>query len=157
MFWRRAKGPNVSLLTDDIAVGAQPSRRDLQALRKMGILGIVDLRDETPDASDIVRAAGFHYIRLPVVEGAAPSPEVLAEVTAWIDHHISTRGPVLVHCREGRGRSAMVAVATLVRLGLPLTEAYSLLMRARPSAVLNTRQMHALEEFARSPEVTKAA
>jgi protein-tyrosine phosphatase len=157
MFWRRPKAPDLYLLTDDLAIGPQPEDRDLEALRELGFRGIVDLRHETAGAGAKVRALGLNYMRAPIVEGAAPSIDELYEVTGWVTGHILNEGPVFVHCREGRGRSAMVAVASLVKLGLPLPEAYSMLTRTRPTAVISTSQMQMLEAFAKSLDATTAA
>lgn len=157
MFWRRSKTPEVYLLTDDIAIAPQPEEKDARAIRELGFRSIVDLREEAPDCGPVFRAQSLNYIRVPIVEGAAPTVDELYEVAGWVTGHVLDDGPVLVFCREGRGRSAMVAVASLVKLGLPLPEAYSLLMRARPNAVISTRQMKALEAFAGSLEITKAA
>ena len=157
MFWQRSKPPEVYLLTDDIGIAPQPAEKDLRAIRELGFRGLVDLRDETPDCGVAVRSQNLNYMRVPIVEGAAPSVDELYEVAGWVTGHIIENGPVLVYCREGRGRSAMVAVASLVKLGLPLPEAYSILMRARPTAVISSRQMRALEDFASSLQSTKAA
>ena len=155
MFWQRTKGPEVYLLTDDIAIGPQPSPNDLRTIRKMGFRAIVDLREEGEDVGAIVRAQDLGYMRVPIIDGAAPNFDELYEVTGWVTDHIQRTGPVLVFCREGRGRSAMVAVACLVKLGLPLSDSYSLLIRSRPSAVLSTVQMNALEAFSNSLEATR--
>jgi protein-tyrosine phosphatase len=150
MFWRRPHAPKVYFLTDDIAIGPQPAAASLRSVREMGFVGVIDLREETPDTGTLTRAQRLNYMRAPITEGAAPTLDELYEVTGWITAHILEQGPVLVYCREGRGRSAMVAVASLVRLGLPLTEANNMLMRARPTAVISGRQMNALEAFAGS-------
>ena len=96
-------------------------------------------------------------MRAPIADGAAPSINELFEITGWVTALILGEGPVLVFCREGRGRSAMVAVACLMRLGLPLPGAYSILMRSRPTALITAKQMQALEAFSRSLAATKAA
>jgi len=157
MFWRRPKAPEVYLLTDDIAIGPQPMASDLAAIRGQGFCGVVDLRYEAPDMGAQVRAVALDYMRAPIVEGAAPTIDELYEVTGWVTAHVLADGPVFVYCREGRGRSATVAVASLVKLGLPLPEANAILMRARPTAMISSRQMNALEAFANSLEATKAA
>ena len=157
MFWRRTHIPELYLLTDDIAIAPQPPDAAMHAIRERGFRGIVDLRAEMPDAGASIRAQRLNYMRAPIIEGAAPTQDELYEVTGWITAHIMEQGPVLVYCREGRGRSAMVAVASLVRLGLPLPEANNMLMRARPNAVISSRQMNALEAFSRSLAATKAA
>jgi protein tyrosine phosphatase (PTP) superfamily phosphohydrolase (DUF442 family) len=157
MFWRRPKAPEVFLLTDDIAIGPQPSEADLQTIRSRGFRGVVDLREEAPAAGEQIRALDLDYMRAPIVEGAAPTVDELYEITGWATAHILAGGPVFVYCREGRGRSAMVAVACLVKLGLPLAEANAILMRARPTALISSKQMNALDAFARSIQATSAA
>ena len=157
MFWRRPKAPEVYLLTDDIAIGPEPAAGALAAIRARGFYGVVDLREEAPEIGPQVRALDLDYMRAPIVEGAAPTIDELYEITGWVTGHVLSDGPVFVYCREGRGRSAMVAVACLVKLGLPLPEANAILMRARPNAMISTRQMNALEAFATSLAATKAA
>jgi len=157
MFWQRSRTPEVYLLTDDIAIAPQPAVEDMRAIRDLGFRGVVDLRDETPDVGAQVRGLDLNYMRAPIVEGAAPTVDELYEVTGWVTGHILNGEPILVYCREGRGRSAMVAVACLVKLGQPLSEAYALLTRARPNAMISTAQMNALEAFANSLEATRAA
>ena len=85
---------------------------------------------------------------MPIIEGEAATTGELETLTTWIDEHLREHGPVLVHCREGRGRSPMVVLAGLVRLGLPLAEGYRLLKRAHPAVALNYNQETALMRFA---------
>ena len=87
---------------------------------------------------------------MPIIEGEAATTGELEMLTGWIDEHLREHGPVLVHCREGRGRSPMVVLASLVRLGIPLAEGYRLLKRAHPAVALNSNQEAALIGFAES-------
>jgi protein-tyrosine phosphatase len=105
------------------------------------------------ERSALAQTQGLRYLRLPLDEGSAPDIDQLRLVTSWILERISGDGPVLIHCREGRGRSAMVACATLVRLGIPVFDAYQTLRRARPDVALNDAQEEALRLFARGPDV----
>jgi protein-tyrosine phosphatase len=137
-------------LTSDLAISRAPADGHLPIIHEAGVRSILDLRAETEDCQPIAHAAGLGYLRLPVKEGDAPKAEELKVLTDWIEQRITTDGPVLVHCREGRGRSAMVACAALVQLGLPLFEAYQALRRARPDVVLNALQDEALRQFAQN-------
>jgi protein tyrosine phosphatase (PTP) superfamily phosphohydrolase (DUF442 family) len=135
-------------LTSDLAIAGEPGDTELAALRAAGVRAVVDLRAEAPDRGASVAAYDLRYLRLPVVEGEAPGTDELRLLTSWIVERIQSDGPVLVHCREGRGRSAMVACAALVSLGLPLFNAYQALSRARPDVALNGAQADALLAFA---------
>ncbi len=135
-------------VTSDLAISAAPADGDWPAVQAAGLRAVVDLRDEAPDNASTVSAQGLRYLRLPVVEGDAPSPEELASVVDWVMERIAAAEPVLVHCREGKGRSALVACAFLVRLGLPPFEAYQALRRVRPEAAFSQSQDEALRLFA---------
>jgi protein tyrosine phosphatase (PTP) superfamily phosphohydrolase (DUF442 family) len=135
-------------LTDDVAVSKEPAAGDWPSIGEQGIRCVVDLRSETPDDESLVRSHGLHYMRVPVDEGSAPTDQELELVTDWILERIEADGPVLVHCREGRGRSPLVACAALVKLGIPPFEAYKLLQRARPDIALNADQAAMLQRFA---------
>jgi protein-tyrosine phosphatase len=157
VFWRRPKQHRIHWLTDDIAIASEPSLDDWLGVREAGIRCVVDLREEMPDNANVVEALGLSYLRLPIVEGRAPTQAELIAATSWIDERISSEGPVLIHCREGRGRSATIAVATLVRLGIPLFEAYRIVMRARPETAINDAQQEALRLFAQQRDSLREA
>ena len=92
--------------------------------------------------------AGLEYRRVPI-EDFAPLPvQELAQVAEWIAEQIAAGRNVLVHCREGRGRSPMVACATLVKLGHPLPQAFEIVRRAQPAIALTDSQIESLETLA---------
>jgi protein-tyrosine phosphatase len=152
LFWRHRKQHRIDWLTDDIAISAEPSADDWPGLRAAGVRCVLDLRQEALDNAGVVNAAGLGYLRVPIAEGEAPSQDELRLATGWIDEHLGTDGPVLIHCREGRGRSATVAVAALVNFGMPLFEAYRITMRVRPQTSINDAQQEALRRFAEARE-----
>ena len=135
-------------LTSDIAVAPAPRPEAWRSVVTAGVRSVVDLREERDD-TEAAGKQGLTYLRLPVREGYAPNEAEMMLLTNWIAERIERDGPVLVCCREGRGRSALVACATLLHLGLPLAEAYQLLRRRRPEASLNDLQIGALERFAK--------
>lgn len=148
-FWRRRPRLNLHWVTDDIAIARQPADSDWPSILKQGIRCVVDLRAEASDNAAAVEHHALCYLRAPIREGEAMSTEELQLTTAWIEEHLGEHGPVLVHCREGRGRSPMLVIASLVRLGLPLHEAYKITTRGQPAVALNSQQQEALEQFAR--------
>jgi protein-tyrosine phosphatase len=146
-------------LSDDIAISRAPSARDVRGMQRAGVRSVLDMRLEAADRSEHFDRRGMRYLRLPVAEGSAPTLDELRLVTDWILERMND-GPVLVHCREGRGRSALVACAVLLRQGAPLFNAYQTLRRARPEASLSDEQADALAAFAamletRTPQLSR--
>ena len=135
-------------LTTDLAISREPRPGDFVEIEAASIKAIVDLREQT---GEVLPASSYQYIHLPVEEGASPGAAELALLVDWIVERIRNRqGPVLIHCREGRGRSALVACATVVALGFPLAEAYHMLRRVRKDAALGSSQLEALRAFAQA-------
>jgi hypothetical protein len=135
-------------LTSDLAISARPDRDawpEIAAARVRAALSLLDGDDEGGDCAEL----GLAHRVLPVPEGSAPSLAELWALTSWVLERTQDDGPVLIYCREGRGRSAMLACAVLMRLGYSPADAYLHLMRVRPEAVLSAAQTDALEHFAR--------
>ncbi len=108
------------------------------------IKSILDLTAEFPEVG--ASRKGRVYACVPILDGMAMSPQALlatAQRVASLPH------PVLIHCAQGHGRSAMVGAAYLVLSGAAKTseEAISLLQSARPKARLAACQRKALEDF----------
>jgi protein tyrosine phosphatase (PTP) superfamily phosphohydrolase (DUF442 family) len=137
-------------LTYHLAIAPQPWRHEWQAIHAAGIRCVVDLRSQTQDDTAALTSLNMTFRHLPIVDGEATEQATLLELTDWILEQQASQGPVLVHCREGRGRSAMVGCAVLIRMGVPLSEAYRVVRHARGQHVsLSDEQVEALEVFAK--------
>lgn len=99
--------------------------------------GVLDLTCELPERC--IRDTD-EYKLVPLWDGAPPHPDRIEEAA---DFCVAARrrGPVLVHCAHGRGRSTTVLCACLVKAGLfPDWEAAFLACkRKRPCVGLNKR------------------
>jgi protein-tyrosine phosphatase len=117
--WRRAEIDAVlSLLTSD-------EERDL------------DLRDEAGE----VKAQGMHFTSFPILDRQIPRSEAkLAEVLEGIGRSLSTGKNVLVHCRQGIGRSGLVAACLLVKKGMSPGAAVQSVSLARGMPVPETAE-----------------
>jgi uncharacterized protein (TIGR01244 family) len=100
--------PNFHQVNEHIYRGGQPSDEGLQALAKLGVKTILDLRpaDEhsTKAEEQIVKAAGMRYVNVPMVGVFAPSDDQVSKVLAVLD----STGPVFVHCKRGADRTGTV-------------------------------------------------
>jgi protein-tyrosine phosphatase len=83
-----------------------------------------------------------------VLDGTPPSAEQLSRAVRWIDEQ-RARGPVLVHCAAGHGRSATVVLAWLVSCGefADVETGLANLRRLRPGVALKPRQLARVREF----------
>jgi protein tyrosine phosphatase (PTP) superfamily phosphohydrolase (DUF442 family) len=135
-------------LTPKLAVSRAPTPGDWRRIGAAGISAVVDLRAEAAEVSLFEQAAGIEYLRMPIEEYKAPSEADLQRVASWICERLSVEKAVLVHCREGLGRSPLVACAALVQHGLSLETARQTLRKGRPEALLNEAQDSLLNAFA---------
>jgi protein-tyrosine phosphatase len=144
---------DISWLTPELAIGAAPEDADWPRVIESGVKAVLDLRAEADDNEALVTGVhGLHYLRLPIAEYEAPWLAELRLVVEWAIQRLHAREVLLLHCREGRGRSAMVGCAVLVRLGAPLEDAYRMLLGARPQAALSPPQEKLLQRYASALE-----
>ncbi len=105
---------NWTWITPRLAVGGEVWADEWPTLAAEGLRAAVDLRDEGADDVAALEALGIAHLHLPTPDHHAPSPDALERGTAFVRE---ARGPVLVHCREGVGRSATLALCALVEAG----------------------------------------
>ena len=128
MGWRHAGIDTVlSLLTPD-------EERDL------------DLKSEAHEAN----ARGMKFVSLPIPDRQVPISE--SEVTAALDQldaDLSTGKNVVVHCRQGVGRTGLIAASLLVAKGLTPDAAVKTVSAARGNPVPETaEQRHWIDHYA---------
>ncbi len=117
--WRRANiNVVLSLLTPD-------EERDL------------DLDDEARE----VRTQGMDFTSFPIPDRQVPRSEAKwAEVLDRVARALSTGKNVLIHCRQGLGRSGLVAACLLVKKGMSPGAAVELVSAARGASVPETAE-----------------
>ena len=115
--WKRAGiGSVVSLLT-------QEEEKDL------------DLRDESRESN----AQGLDFISFPIPDRQVPTSEAkLAAALEKISDALSAGKNVVVHCRQGVGRSGLVAACLLVKSGMSPGAAVEKISAARGVAIPET-------------------
>lgn len=106
---------------------------------------VVDLTSEFPG---VRMPAGVAYVTYPTLDYSAPAVNDIRAAVDWIGDR---RG--LIHCAMGRGRSATVAAALLIRRGLAadVESAEQMLKSARPGVALNAMQREAVRMAMQSP------
>lgn len=138
---------------------------EMRSWREAGADVVVSLL--TPDEVthfDLVHEAeysqcnGMLFWSSPVADRDIPtSTESFTEFVTLLSKLVESGKKVVVHCRQGIGRSALAAVAVLVTMGVAFDEAIERVSRARGLPVPETsEQRQWLKEFAIAQRVLTA-
>jgi len=97
----------------------------------------LDLRDEGAE----VHKQGLDFLSYPIPDRRVPASETkLAQVLEKLDRNLSSGKNVVVHCRQGVGRSGLVAACLLVKKGMSPGAAVEKISAARGVAVPETEE-----------------
>ena len=110
-----------------------------------------DLTDE----ARLCRSHGMEFVALPVPDrGVPPSREAVLEVVSQLDAQLASGKTVGIHCRQGIGRSGVLAACLLVSSGLSPESAFERLSESRGRPIPETSEQQAwVEGFA--PELAR--
>eukprot|EP00924_Labyrinthula_sp_SR-Ha-C_P010777 maker-scaffold_35-snap-gene-1.54-mRNA-1 protein AED:0.00 eAED:0.00 QI:267/1/1/1/0/0/2/1145/269 len=131
VFARHAKRKfNYDEVTKNVLVGTQPvDIRSLKILKKEGVTAIISLNEEY---ELYIKSAKYHddllgrkkdkspvfcfnRLHLPTPDYQSPSVEQLYEACDFIEENTKGASKVFVHCNGGKGRSAAVAAAWMLK------------------------------------------
>jgi protein tyrosine/serine phosphatase len=100
--------PNFGTVNPAFFRGAQPRAADLEALRRLGVRTVINLRETTDswrDEKSKVRALGMDYVAAPMRGLSAPTDAQVARVLELIENGPA---PVFVHCEHGADRTGTI-------------------------------------------------
>lgn len=137
-----------SQITADLFLGSQYSLLGLQKLEALGITAIVNMRMHSEYADAVYK--GIKYLHLPTPDNTPPTLETLEKGATFVDDEIKNGGKVYIHCRQGLGRGPTMTIAYLIKIGMTLDDAISLVRKVR--TFINPRpsqieQLKKLEAF----------
>jgi hypothetical protein len=128
--------------------GAPTYGRDFDELLALGITAVIDMRAERDADLAFFREHGIAHRHYRVPDVTVPGEEVLDDAVAWIDRQLADGRTLLVHCAKGRGRSATVLAAYLMKTGgLSFDEVSELLTSRRALVKLQARHREVLEAW----------
>lgn len=137
-----SRAPSHNTVTDDLVIG----RRLLPSELAGEFANYVDLTAEFQEPAAIRTLPC--YRSFPILDGSAPSPQALRAAVKGLPP-----GRTFVHCAQGRGRTALFALAILLGSGQARTaeEGWRRLKSARPGIRLNREQQACLRLFSEPP------
>lgn len=128
--------------------GAPHYKRDYEFLLKNNIRAVMNIRSERSDDIGFYAAHDITHLRLLVPDVRVPDDQVITAGVEWIKQQVADRRSVLVHCAKGRGRSATILAAYLMReAGYSYEEARTLLKSKRKLSKLEDRHHVVLEAW----------
>jgi sulfur carrier protein ThiS len=139
---------NFSWVTDQLAVGGAFHTSDIPRLRRLGIDGVVDCREEASDDEAALRQHGIDFLRLPTPDVHKLSQDALDVGVAWANERIDRGEKIYVHCLHGVGRGPLLGCCILVSRGQTAVGALQTVKTRRWQASPNEEQLGALIEYA---------
>ncbi|MGZ8899575.1 MAG: dual specificity protein phosphatase family protein [Limisphaerales bacterium] len=145
-WWYRRRSDRWNKVTRKVWIGAQLNEREAGEARRQGVTAVLDMTAEFSEAQEFL---DVRYLNLPVIDLTAPTQEQLRSAAEFIER-ASEAGIVYVHCKAGYSRSAAAVGAYLLASGKArsVRECLLLLKGARPSIVVRSEILNALEEYA---------
>lgn len=119
----------------------QPGEDDLVEAREKGVRLVVNLREESVASLALCRKLGLDYHAIPVPDQETPRFEQVLEFLEVVE----ARGPALVHCWAGRGRTGLFVACYRVWAGIELEEA----IRVSDSEALSRGMRDVQRDFVR--------
>ncbi|XP_052164342.1 dual specificity protein phosphatase PHS1-like isoform X2 [Oryza glaberrima] len=128
-----------SLVINNLFIGGALAARSMYTLQHLGITHILCLCSNEIGQSDSQFPDLFEYKNFSISDDDdANISDLFEEASDYIDHVDHVGGKVLVHCFEGKSRSATIVLAYLMlRKGLTLVKAWNLLKKVHRRAQPN--------------------
>jgi hypothetical protein len=124
--------PNLSWVQPDLAVGGSfPVEQAAALAREHGVQAVIDVRAESCDDPEALRACGMTFLHLPTQDMHGVSQPMLDRGVRFAEQMSRSGRRLLIHCEHGIGRSATVALCVLVDRGFAPLDALSAAKDAR--------------------------
>ena len=134
-----------SQITPNLYVGGQYATYGLTKLKKLGVTGIVSMRQRP--IQELPSIQFFNTLHLPTPDLHAPTLEQLKQGVSFIENEIEDGGKVYIHCHLGEGRGPTLAIAFLMSTGMLFDEALNSVKQVRPFIRPTKVQIERLHEF----------
>jgi hypothetical protein len=146
--WRQITGlPALkkSMITPQLYLGGQYTKRGYKKLNKMEFTGIVNMRKSKAIPYEFDRQ--IKVLHLPTPDLKAPSILNLEKGITFIAREINRNGKVYVHCRSGEGRGPSMVIAYLMSTGMFFEDAYNSVRAIRPFIRITHPQKKVLKQL----------
>jgi protein-tyrosine phosphatase len=138
-----------SQITDQLWLGGAPTyARDYEFILSHGITAVLNIRAEREDDTAFYDKHGIEHVQFKVPDVTVPDHDTITQAVAWIKDKVNDGRVVLVHCAKGRGRSAALLAAYLMREdGMAFDEAKELMKSQRRLTKLEPKHQTLLDAW----------
>jgi hypothetical protein len=138
-----------SEITPQLWLGGAPTYgRDFDEILTLGITGVVDMRAEREADAAFFAQHDIALRQYFVPDVTVPDEEVLTDAVGAITTWVGEGRTVLIHCAKGRGRSATVLAAYLMKTdGMTFEQVSEFLTEKRALVKLQDRHRVVLESW----------
>ncbi len=141
-----------------LAVGSRfPPKAVPLLAREHGISRVVDVRVEDRDDERVLRIHGIRLLHLPTEDTCAISLEAIRDGVRFVSGGLDDGERVLIHCKYGIGRSALLALCVLVARGDAPLDAMERAKTARRVVSPSPEQLQAFLAFAAEVKAARGA
>lgn len=137
------KIPAWAEIVPGILLGRRLTEKEAQDLLNQGEIAVLDL---APEISEISVLKKINYKHIPILDLASPSIEQLAEAMDFIQSQ-SHKMRIFIHCSLGLSRSTAVVAAFLIKQGIDMETAISLIRKFRPEIIVTKDMQQILTTF----------
>jgi protein-tyrosine phosphatase len=132
-------------------------QEEVRAWRDAGVDVIVSLlseeeiRDlELAEEQSLCNAQGIEFVAFPITDrGVPPAKDAVIELACKLHRHLVEGKNIAIHCRQGIGRAALIAICVLVMGGLEFAQAVDRVGKSRGITVPETsEQLRWIKDFA---------
>ncbi len=142
-----AAGLDLDWITPTLCVGGAFPPSAIPGLAALEVEAVVDLRSEACDDALALARAGVDFLHLPTQDHCALAPADVDAGVAFVRPRLAAGRKVLVHCREGIGRSVTLCLAVMADGGVAPLQAMAAIKRARVWASPSPAQFDALSDW----------
>ncbi len=138
-------------IDDTLILGALPAKRELAEFESLGVGGVINMCAEWKGPGSRYARSGIEQLYLPTPDYTSPDLNAVLTGVEFIARFAEQGRRVYCHCKAGRGRSATIALAWLVRSQqLSIQTAEELLRERRPQVNRHLAHREAIRDFVAS-------
>lgn len=147
-----------SSINSSLLLGGLPldNRRHPEALKKLGITAVVSILEDFEvttltffsKPTQNWKAFGIKHSTHSCKDMQPPTLTLIHQAIGEIESIVARGGKVYLHCKAGRGRSALIAICYLIKTeALTASEALTYVKARRPLVNLQPSQINRIQEY----------